>query len=73
MEFLSPVTWDDELTLDVRVSNISQQSYTFTVHGFVTPNVNAFKASITYVTVAADSKQTIAIPCHLVDALNGTA
>jgi len=73
MEFLSPVTWDDELKLDVRVSNVSQQSYTFTVQGFVTPNVTAFKASITYVTVAADSKQTITIPDHLVDALNGKA
>lgn len=70
LEFLAPVTWDDELRLEVRVSEIRQHSFSFDVRGFSKADTQAFSASITYVTVSSDKKEKIQVPQKLVTALN---
>jgi YbgC/YbaW family acyl-CoA thioester hydrolase len=70
LEFLAPVTWDDELKLEVQVSEIKQHSFSFIVRGFLKANILSFSASITYVTVSSDKKEKIQVPEKLVGALN---
>ena len=70
LEFLAPVTWDDELKLEVRVSEIRQHSFSFVVHGLLNADTLAFSASITYVTASSDKKEKIQVPKKLVAALN---
>nr|WP_274055008.1 acyl-CoA thioesterase [Thalassomonas haliotis] len=70
LEFLAPVTWDDELKLEVRVSEIRQHSFSFIVCGYLKADTLAFSASITYVTVSSDKKEKIQVPEKLVAALN---
>jgi acyl-CoA thioester hydrolase len=70
LEFLAPVTWDDELKLEVQVSEIKQHSFSFIVRGFLKADILAFSASITYVTVSSDKKEKIQVPEKLVGALN---
>ena len=66
LEFLFPVTWDDELRLEVRVSAINQHSFSFVVSGYLNVDTLAFNALITYVTVSIDKKEKIKIPDKLV-------
>jgi acyl-CoA thioester hydrolase len=70
LEFLAPVTWDDELKLEVQVSEIKQHSFSFIVRGLLKANILSFSASITYVTVSSDKKEKIQVPEKLVGALN---
>ena len=70
LEFLAPVTWDDELKLEVQVSEIKQHSFSFIVRGFLKADILAFSASITYVTVSSDKKEKIQVPEKLVGVLN---
>lgn len=70
MEFLAPVTWDDELELEVLVSEIRQHSFTFFVRGLLESDKLAFTASISYVTVSSDRKEKITVPEKLVEALS---
>jgi YbgC/YbaW family acyl-CoA thioester hydrolase len=62
LEFLAPVTWDDELKLEVQVSEIKQHSFSFIVRGFLKADILAFSASITYVTVSSDKNEKIQVP-----------
>ena len=70
LEFLSPVTWDDELRMEVQVSEISEHSFSFIVSGYLKIDTLAFNASITYVTVSIDKKEKIQVPKKLVGILN---
>ena len=70
LEFLAPVTWDDELRLEVQVSDITQHSFSFSVRGFLKASILAFSATITYVTVSSDKKEKIEVPERLVGVLN---
>jgi YbgC/YbaW family acyl-CoA thioester hydrolase len=70
LEFLAPVTWDDELKLEVLVSEIRQHSFSFIVRGFLKIDTLAFSASITYVAVSSDKKEVIQVPKKLVVALS---
>lgn len=70
LEFLAPVTWDDELKLEVQVSEIKQHSFSFIVRSFLKADILAFSASITYVTVSSDKKEKIQVPERLVGVLN---
>jgi acyl-CoA thioesterase FadM len=72
LEFLSPVTWDDELKLEVQISEITQHSFSFIVRGFLKEGVLAFTASITYVTVSSGKKEKIRVPERLVSAFQGS-
>jgi acyl-CoA thioesterase FadM len=70
LEFLAPVIWDDELKLEVQVSEIKQHSFSFIVRGLLKANILSFSVSITYVTVSSDKKEKIQVPEKLVGALN---
>jgi acyl-CoA thioester hydrolase len=70
LEFFAPVTWDDELRLEVLVSDITQHTFSFIVRGFLKADVLAFSAIITYVTVSSDKKVKTQVPRSLVSALN---
>lgn len=69
LEFLAPVTWDQELKLEVSVSDIGQHSFSFTVRGLLPDDTLAFSAAITYVTVCADDKNKMRLPEKLLKAL----
>lgn len=69
LEFLAPVTWDQELKLEVSVSDIGQHSFSFTVRGLLPDDTLAFCAVITYVTVCADDKNKMRLPEKLLKAL----
>ncbi|WP_444925155.1 acyl-CoA thioesterase [Microbulbifer sp. DLAB2-AF] len=62
LEFLSPVTWDQELQLKVSVHKVGNQSFTFLVQAYLNPDLLAFTATITYVTLSVESKQKITLP-----------
>ena len=70
LEFLAAVTWDDELRLEVKVSDITQHSFSFIVRGFLKTDILAFSAAITYVTVSSDKKEKVQVPERLVTVLN---
>lgn len=65
LEFLAPVTWDDELDLKVQIADIREHSFTFDVSGFISADKLAFTASITYVTVASNTKAKTPVPDEL--------
>ena len=69
LEFLAPVTWDDELRLEVQVSEIKKHSFSFMVQGFLKADSLAFFAKITYVIISSDTKEKTQVPEWLVDAL----
>lgn len=69
LEFLAPVTWDNELRLEVGVAEIRPHSFSFSVRGFLDAETLAFLASITYVTVSSDKKAKTQVPEALVEAL----
>ena len=65
LEFLHPVTWDDELTLRVGVSNVGTHSFSFSVEGRLSPDVVAFTASLTQVCVSPDTREVMEVPAQL--------
>ncbi len=69
LEFFSPVTWDDELRLEVGVTSVGQHSFSFTVLGYLTHTL-AFSASISYVTVSSDLRKKTELPKSLKKALS---
>lgn len=60
-----PVTWDDELTLRVGVSNVGTHSFSFSVEGRLSPDVVAFTASLTQVCVSPDTREVMEVPAQL--------
>ncbi len=73
LAFHAPVTWDDELRLEVRVSSIGQHSFSFDVQSYLEDDTLAFTASITYVTVSPETKTKIPVPENLVSTLNASS
>ncbi|MCO1336248.1 acyl-CoA thioesterase [Microbulbifer sp. OS29] len=69
LEFLFPVTWDQELNIHVTVSEIGNHSFTFLTRGVLGDGVLAFTASITYVTLSATEKLKTPLPKYLREAL----
>ena len=65
LEFLHPVTWDDELTLRVGVSNVGTHSFSFSVEGRLSPDVVAFTASLTQVCGSPDTREVMEVPAQL--------
>ena len=65
LEFLHPVTWDDELTMQVGVSNVGTHSFSFSVEGRLSPDVVAFTASLTQVCVSPDTREVMEVPAQL--------
>ncbi|WP_413662134.1 acyl-CoA thioesterase [Microbulbifer sp. CNSA002] len=69
LEFLSPVTWDQELSIQVSVADIGNHSFTFQTKGFLESGILAFTANITYVTLSSPEKEKTPLPGYLREAL----
>ena len=65
LEFLHPVTWDDELTMTVSVSNVGLHSFSFSVEGRIAPDVLAFTANLTQVCISPGTRKIIEVPAQL--------
>ncbi|NBF04008.1 acyl-CoA thioesterase [Pseudomonas sp. Fl5BN2] len=65
LEFLHPVTWDDELSIKVSVSSVGLHSFTFLVEGNLTPDVMAFTSSLTHVCISPVTREVIEVPLQL--------
>ena len=69
VEFLSPLTWDDVIELEVICSAIGKTSFTCDVAARRLDRELAFRARLTQVCVAPGSKRPVAIPLALRAAL----
>lgn len=65
LEFLHPVTWDDELALEVSVSNVGAHSFSFAVEGRLPSGIVAFTASLTQVCVCPQTHEVVVVPAQL--------
>jgi len=65
LEFLHPVTWDDELTMNVSVADVGEHSFSFIVEGFIKNEIPVFTAKLTHVCVAQDTKKVVMVPERL--------
>ena len=65
LEFLRSVTWDDELTMEVRVDNVGEHSFTFSIAGYIAKDIIAFTASLTHVCISPETKKTVKLPDEL--------
>nr|WP_302056319.1 thioesterase family protein [Pseudomonas sp. SBB6] len=62
LEFLHPVTWDDELSIKVSVARVGRHSFTFFVEGRLASEVVAFTASLTQVCISPVTRAVIEVP-----------
>ena len=65
LAFLHPVTWDDELTMEVTVDNIGEHSFSFSVEGSVAKGIVAFTAELTHVCISPDTRKIVSVPDKL--------
>ena len=65
LEFFAPVTWDDELTMNVSVADVGEHSFSFSVEGFIKSDILVFTAKLTHVCVATDTKKVVSVPERL--------
>ena len=65
LEFLCPVTWDDELSIQVTVDSIGEHSFSFLIKGFIAKDILAFKANLTHVCISPDTKKVVREPDKL--------
>ncbi len=69
IEFLSPMTWDEVISIEVRSETSGTTSFSFVVEGRQTSGEPTFRASMTQVCICPESKQPIALPEALRQAL----
>jgi len=62
LEFLHPVTWDDELSMQVSVDSIGEHSFSFIIKGFVAKETMAFTANLTHVCISPVTKEVVKVP-----------
>jgi len=65
LEFLHPVTWDDELSIQVAVESISEHSFSFSIKGFLEKETLAFTANLTHVCISPETKKVVNVPAKL--------
>ncbi|HFI2197666.1 TPA: acyl-CoA thioesterase [Pseudomonas aeruginosa] len=65
LEFLHPLTWDDELTMRVSVSSVGTHSFSFAVEGCLAPDLVVFTASLTQVCVSPQTREVMEVPAQL--------
>jgi len=68
MEFIKPMTWDDELDIHVTVKELRNSAVVFSVTADVKGDVT-FKAELTQVCVSLENKRPIEIPKRLREVL----
>lgn len=71
VEFLSPMTWDEVIDIEVRSEAPGTTSFGFAVEGRQASGEVTFRASMTQVSICPESKQPIALPDALRQALTG--
>lgn len=77
LEFHHPVTWDDELSIKVWVSQITDRSFSFQVEAWLetsrlsdAKDILAFTAKITQVCVSRENHQSMPLPVNLRERLS---
>nr|BFE96091.1 thioesterase family protein [Pseudomonas brassicacearum subsp. brassicacearum] len=66
MEFLMPLTWDDELSIKVSVAKLGVHSFTFFwSKGSLLMGPYLFVANVTHVCVSPETKEVVAVPAQL--------
>jgi len=72
LEFHHPVTWDDELSIDVSVDKITERSFSFAVKARLEnsrisskTNILAFTAHLTQVCMSRETNKSIPLPSKL--------
>ena len=71
IEFLSPLTWDDEIEIHVTVSEVRSHSFSFAVEAINSKGLPTFKAKFTQVCVSPETKRPVEVPEELRRALLG--
>ncbi len=69
IEFLSPMTWDEVISIEVGSEAPCTTSFGFVVEGRQASGEVTFRASMTQVCICPESKQPIALPDALRQAL----
>ena len=69
LEFLSPMTWDEVIDIEVRSEAPGATSFGFAVEGRQASGEVTFRASMTQVCIDAESKQPTGLPDALRQAL----
>lgn len=72
IEFLAPLTWDDELDLEITCTNIGTTSFTCEVHARRQDLASAFKGTLTQVCISPATRRPIPLPDKLRQALSKT-
>ena len=72
LEFHHPVTWDDELSIKVWVSQVTERSFSFQIEAWLETsrlsekrNILAFTANLTQVCMSRENHQSISTPSEL--------
>lgn len=69
VEFLSPMTWDEVISIEVRSEAPGATSFSFAVEGRQASGQVTFRAAMTQVCISPESKQPIPLPEALRQAL----
>lgn len=69
VEFVAPMTWDEVISIEVRSETPGTTSFGFAVEGRQATGEVTFRASMTQVCIDPESKQPIALPQALRQAL----
>ncbi len=70
VEFLKPMVWDDELMIHVRLKEIRNSAFVFTLNGFVKEE-KVFSAEFTQVCVDPESMRPVPVPEKMREVLEG--
>jgi 4-hydroxybenzoyl-CoA thioesterase len=71
IEFLSPLEWDDEVEIHVRVAELRTHAMSFSVVGYVASSAPAFTSQLTRVCISPETRRPVPIPALLREALSG--
>jgi len=72
IEFLHPLTWDEQIELEVAVHAIGQRSFSLEIVARNTAGADAFRAMLTQVSVCSRTRRSVALPGELRMALERT-
>jgi len=62
IEFLSPMTWDEVISIEVRSETPGATSFSFAVEGRQTSGEVTFRAAMTQVCIHPETRQPVALP-----------
>ena len=69
IEYLAPMTWDDQITISVTPGEAKTTSFSFLLSATGRNNEEVFRASMTQVCVSPETKRPVAVPERLARAL----